>query len=1216
MLFFVAVILALLSRPVQTRVAHYVLDSVNRGLNGRIEVEAVQLRPSGVFSINGISLSDLDKEIAKVGRVRGRVHLFSLLNQSLDFDSLIIEGLCVEVDIDSHGQTSIENIFKESSTGKPPPKSAKPWQAHIRRFEVIGEELSLRKEDSTLFETKNMGLFAAIDFVPEELIVHKMELTADGFHLRGKGSWPLTTRGRGVGEANIHFDSEILHSIIGDETAGDTVEVFLYYSLEDSLRTQLTLEWPQVGTTVLGATVAWPVERIAGRVNGQIFGLKPERFTDFPGWLCGSFDVQGEDLLNKTASFSGGISLRNSSFDTHRIQRVDFQFAGNLDDISGSGLIHADFGKVTLTLRARDLESAQPHLEGGINLTEVRIQDFAPEVPGDFPLINGHVHGWLRGVQPFAEEGAVEVRLAPTAFGSIEADTILLTAEWQGDSLTLSRLHAAYKGASLQAHGGGIFDSTFRFHVELRLRDASELTPKLPISEELARTIMGALRVSADAEFRLDKSGLSDFGARAQIEGQSLAGGTYALRRLTLSVDTLRLSPLFTAGEIRARDGWIAEHQIDSAVVYFSGRSDSLAVRLLATLNRDSLFLQLTGIFGLDNAGGFSMDLRTLEVDAFEHHWSLEERTQFALDTVGFSLTDFNLHSDVGNLHAAGSLAFEGKQDFVLRLSDFQGAQLRRFTPFFDGRISAQLQLLGSSQSLIANFEIAAESLQWHENDWIDIFSAAGTLQGDSLVARGTAFWQGDTLIAFHGNVPMTFSLDKGVELPRDSDVTAYFRIYGQPLPKLRSFLPYGLHLGGWAGAEVDISGTLSELTWEGNFIVEDGSIEDIVHGLHYDKIYLNGFWRGDTLAVERIEARAGGKVRSHGVALMAFPLPESLKLSAEFDRFQILQRPDIRAKISGDVELDGPLLGLRAQGDITLDEMRYRITSATTKNVEEVDLEAELAKLRGDTATTFRVPGTLIYEKMDQALRVTLPRNCWVQGGGVNIELEGDVWFYKQPDEPEQVYGQIRVVRGTVSLYTRRLVVQEGTITFDGDPLDPNLDITAIEANLKRSRDVEIVLRLRGTKNHPEIELSGRDADGELSHEDIVSYLTLGRRAIGGSRLATSQETTEGSMLGRTAATGISSSVSGLVSKALGLDVFEFRPGSEGSTGLSQGELEVGTYVTDNLFISIIQSMEEERTGQTVIIEYQFLPWLRVRGTREADNQSGFDLFFHWEWR
>jgi autotransporter translocation and assembly factor TamB len=126
-----------------------------------------------------------------------------------------------------------------------------------------------------------------------------------------------------------------------------------------------------------------------------------------------------------------------------------------------------------------------------------------------------------------------------------------------------------------------------------------------------------------------------------------------------------------------------------------------------------------------------------------------------------------------------------------------------------------------------------------------------------------------------------------------------------------------------------------------------------------------------------------------------------------------------------------------------------------------------------------------------------------------------------------------------------------------------------------------------------------------------------VGRRNIesGGQALSDSK----GSMkpeLGSSGARGISATVSQLVSQTLGLEVFEYRPGSKGIGGLTKGELEVGTYVTDNLFVTFVESMEEEQTGQKVILEYQFFPWLRLRGTRQTEGESGFDLLFQWQWR
>ncbi len=1208
----VAVLLVLYSSAVQTRIARYVLTSMSQDWNGSIEVETVQVRPSGVFSIAGLSLKAQDEPVAQTACVRGRMHLFSLLHQSLDFDSLIVEGLRAEVDFDSSGCSSIESIFPAKQTTEPAEPIAKPWRMHLRRLQISGEELTLSRDDSVLFRTDTLHLVSAFDYEPKELIVHRLEIEAGGFHLNGGGTWPLEDGVRGAGAVNIQLADYHLRSFIESNSSNDTVSVTLFYSVKDSAHVRLAADWPDVGAAALTAGIAWPpAEKISGWAQGRFFGLRLERFAQTPGWLCGSFAVRGEGPPWETAAIDAQLSLRNSSIDKYAIQRADVHIEGTLADFSGTGKIHTTAGNADMTFRSRDFQSSIPYLKGKLNLENIHVQEFVPDMPEDFPLLSGSVRGNVRGFQPESSEGTVDIELTPTVYRQIETDTISLSAQWQNQKISLSHFWASYKGASIYAHGSGYLDSTIRIHTELDIQDASEVISKLPLPDEFSDTITGSVQVSADAHFRIDTTGFSDVEGRAEIKAHSLTFDSSTVQNLTVSINTFRLSPLFARGELKAEGGRFSDYSVDSLHVSFAGRPDSLAMKLSTSMYGDSLRMQMEGVFGQRDTREFAGDVQILESDIFGDNWSLEKPASFVYNENELSLTDFKLSSGASAFYAAGKLAIEGEQDFSLMLTEFPVGRLRQISPFSNGIVSAQLHFSGDAQSLEADFEVLAESLQWAENNWIDKLTATGKLKGNSLTARGAYLWHGDTLFAFRGELPMSLSYESGAVFSKDKPMSAHLRVHGQPLPKLQPYLPWGVSLGGWAGAEVDISGTLSEPVWWGEFLVEDGLIKDVVHGMQYDKIELRGAWRGDSLFIERMEARASGKTQAHGNARMAFPMPKSVNLCADFDKFQLLNRPDIRAKISGDIELEGPLLGLNARGNITLDELRYRITSSTTKNIEEIDLESELAKLRGDTVAAFRVPGTLIYEKMDQALRVTLPRNCWVHGGGISIELEGDVWLYKSPDEAEQVYGQIRVVRGTVNLYTRKLKVQEGTITFDGDPLDPNLDITAVEANLKRVRDVEIILKLTGTKNHPEIELSGQDPDGELTYEDIVSYLMFGRRASGGSTLASHEE--EGSTLGETAATGLSAGVSGLVSQALGLEVFEYRPGSG---GLTQGELEVGTYVTDNLFVSIIQSMEEEETGQEVILEYQLLPWLRFQGTREAHGHSGFDLFFHWEWR
>ena len=88
------------------------------------------------------------------------------------------------------------------------------------------------------------------------------------------------------------------------------------------------------------------------------------------------------------------------------------------------------------------------------------------------------------------------------------------------------------------------------------------------------------------------------------------------------------------------------------------------------------------------------------------------------------------------------------------------------------------------------------------------------------------------------------------------------------------------------------------------------------------------------------------------------------------------------------------------------------------------------------------------------------------------------------------------------------------------------------------------------------------------------------------------------------------------MVGKWAGLDVFKYRPGTEPGSNLAGGSLEVGTYVTERLFVRVTQPIEKAETGQSVTVEYRLLDWLKLRAQQEAQQNSAFDLLIQFDWR
>ncbi|MBM3324799.1 MAG: hypothetical protein FJY66_03945, partial [Calditrichaeota bacterium] len=713
----------LFSLPTQTRLVRRVLTALNEGLQGVVEVEAVHMLPSGVFYISGARLCSQSDTLVEIERIRGRIRLFSLLHQSLDFDSLIIEGLSAEIEIDSTGHFVLEDVFRKPTAQRLEAEPGKPWRAHVVRLEVLTRTLTVHQEEKLLFQTDSLHIASALDFNPEELLVHRLEVGDKAIHLNGRGSWPLLPEGRGAGGLSIRLPTRMLQSLAGFDLPPDTMTAILHYDVQDSLGVRLAVECPQAGMVSLAAKMAWPIERISGTAKGSLFGLRPNFFVKDVGstaWLSGDFELEGNGPPFETMSIKGRVSLRSSNYDIYEVRKADLQFQWNEGALSGRGEIHSKSGSAKFALRGEDLLSTLPLLECDANVQGVRLQDFSKEIPEDMPRLTARFSARVRGLPPFGKEGAVQMSLAPTHFRDYAADTAIVHVEWQGKALTLSKLYASHKGTTLEADGKGILDSVFCVHTELGVRDLRELASKLPLPDTLMRTISGAIRLSADVRFRLSLAGIFDIQGKAKLQGQSLAGGPCSLRSFSVALDTFRISPLFAEGKVEARDGTIADRRVDTVMISFRGRPDSLWTEILGSAIPDSLQIRLDGLFLHESTGEFVVDLNSLEGEALGYRWKLEKPTRIAWDGDELSLDDFGLFSELGLLRADGRISREKEQDFSLVLLDLHSRALSKFISLPEVRASAQLHLSGTGLSPAAAFEVVAESLQWNENGWVE----------------------------------------------------------------------------------------------------------------------------------------------------------------------------------------------------------------------------------------------------------------------------------------------------------------------------------------------------------------------------------------------------------------------------------------------------------------------------------------------------------------
>lgn len=315
--------------------------------------------------------------------------------------------------------------------------------------------------------------------------------------------------------------------------------------------------------------------------------------------------------------------------------------------------------------------------------------------------------------------------------------------------------------------------------------------------------------------------------------------------------------------------------------------------------------------------------------------------------------------------------------------------------------------------------------------------------------------------------------------------------------------------------------------------------------------------------------------------------------------------------KLQTDMKLlgRGTYPALKIRGDVVVGMLKIEMGDELRKNAWPMDPDPHLYVHRSTDALVEErkeKKRPAVVEQMDLQLDLKLERNCWiyldvsaVPGLGrirPDIQLEGDLGlsfksgvFFSE--------GEVRTVRGNLTLLARQFRVDEGSVRFTGaTPPDPILDVAATH----RSRYGDIQVRVQGNASQPVLSFTSEEIDDEA---DILSVLLFGAPM---DELRPGQSAEAGDELA--VVTGMmAAQANQALSRLLGhsaVDMInlETNPAGPGSFGI-----EVGKSITDRIFLITryrvgVDEDENQFEGQ---IEFQLTRGLYLE-VRYGDAGNG----------
>lgn len=661
--------------------------------------------------------------------------------------------------------------------------------------------------------------------------------------------------------------------------------------------------------------------------------------------------------------------------------------------------------------------------------------------------------------------------------------------------------------------------------------------------------------------------------------------------------------------------------------------SDKLIEAELEVIVDDSLKTAFAGsVTGFENPviliSHFGIGYKKLE-------WSTaHDSASVILNKEDILVNNFSMGSGDQRIDIHGRFAFEGEEDLSVSISrlELETLPLGVVVPYeISGLVNAGLAITGTSgqPTIESTFNIDDLEVSGIQIDsvrsGISYANSMLRLKGD--IASGLY-----ESVNISAQIPLSIAFNDSISLLKDaSGFNASISFDSLDLEKISVLFPVeSTSIKGFADLNVEVGNTVGNPLISGTLELSNASVANNEYGADYDDIHLFASVDSSTVALDTLTLSTGkGNLSMNGYVSLARMDSLSLNdfsMALKASDFQAVESNSIELNFDSDLNISGTIGNPGFSGELDVNSSKINIDYFSTLFSRKTDdpnppllIEAlhDTLEIGAATDTSGKAPafsGTAFYRNLTGEITVDIPGNTWVTGKDMNFELTGSLRGVKK-DENISLFGEMNVKRGYYKIYGRSFDFERGKITFTGSSqFNPDVDFEIVYS----FRDIEKELRdlkllITGKLMQPDLKFM---LDDELLEEkDAISYIAFGKSVNqlgeGDREALDGQEVAFGA-----AVTQLSSALKGILQESAGVDVFEVTGGEDWKSG----NVTIGKYITNNLFLSYDRSFDFDKQSKTadsekIMLEYQILRNLIFKATNQEIN-SGFDFIWRKTWR
>jgi len=976
---------------------------------------------------------------------------------------------------------------------------------------------------------------------------------------------------------------------------------------------------------VLSGTLGAPDGRIVGSASGNWSASEPQfrgtlAFQNFvlhkvlalpklKGTIHGQLDFQGSSLETVQGSTRSKISaLTINHWDVGNVTVAGtlkdkvVDFAANLDETKGNAELRGNIGwspipRYEVTLRARSLD----------------VRTVAGE-RGGLPRTRLNVDAWIRGrgTEPNKLQADIKLTLHPSEIRDIQIREGRAEGSISDGALVVRQARFVANGATLQASGAigsvtrptsGKFNYDFSF---------SDIKPWLKLgaldgsgTAQLKGTVSGSLRAprvtgtvtvnkvrlassrveNGTAQWMLVGSAGNDWRGKLDLTATQVNAGI-PLQSLEAQFSLDGIRPAKVRAGIVVRDSNQRVHRLKSRILYSAAQTE--------------------------------MTLEELTLQLPNGAWHNPEPIRLVMEENTVRVGKFLLARGKQSLTVQGSIGLQGKQDLSLRVNHFPLSDLRPYVkdaPDVTGTLFMAMRVTGTPAQPLIDASMSVEPLTLAGQPYAGV--AVKAFYQKERAALELELQQDEVhRLNITGILPVYIGWDRA-RSPAFLGESS-FRIYSEGLgPAFLNLATKDLDkLKGSLSVDINLHGPVDALAANGTIQFREGAVAVRPLGLSLTGIDLQARLTPVDIKITHAAVASGeGRLTGSGqLAYSGFTLG-TIGLALKADDLQVINTREYKAKARGELSIAGSWQKPVIQGsvelkgtlrpDLTLFESNGRAAQDTTITVvkSESDLTSPQPQAKGPTSTqngksTADSQGeTDFYRRLSLDIATVISRDSWLYLDDGSLELTGQLNVRKEPQETLTLAGEVDGVRGSYTFKGRRFQIEKARLNFTGgEEIDPGLDIVGRH----RVPNYLIEFVVAGHASKPTLALR---SDPPLDQADILSVLLFGKPV---KALSEGEQINLQSQAVQVTADFVAADLKGSLADRLGLDTLDINVGDD----LSAGQIGVGKYVTEDVFVSTKQQIGGEH-AQEYSIEYNITPEWQIKSSTDPEGKSSVDLFW-----